>query len=280
MPQNPNPTGPATDVPETFQAHPGSGAQTNADGTVTVRAASQPPAQPPAEDAGRTFSAADLERVRQEEKDKLYSRLTKGDERLQSLEAELKTLREEREARQREEAERQAAEEQAAKEKAEAEMSAKRLVEERSTEWERKFEDLQREREQERAALAKEAEFNRLRAYIQERINSESNSIAPELRDLVTGNTPEEVDQSIEMLKAKTEQIFQSMTAAQQQARSQMRGVSATGYTGNGPTDQDAGARQLSVEDIRKMPMSEFAKYRSQLLGAAASNSSNRGLFD
>ncbi|MEU1552155.1 hypothetical protein ABZ517_05460 [Streptomyces scabiei] len=276
MPQNPNPTGPTPPTPAP-PAHPGTGAQANADGTVTLRTEANPPA-PPAQ--GRTFSAAELERARQEEKDKLYSRMQKGDERLQALEAELKALREERESREQAEAERQAAEEKTAKERAEAEMSAKRLVEERSTEWEQKFADLQAEREQERAALAKEAEYNALRAYIQERVNVERNSIAPELVDLVSGNTREEVDASIEMLRAKTDAIFQSVTTAQQQARSQMRGVSTTGYTGNGPTDGDAGARQLSAEDIKNMPMSEYSRYRSQLLGAAANTSSNRGLFD
>jgi hypothetical protein len=273
VPDNPNPS------PPTPTPNPGSGAPTNPDGTVTVRTEANPPAQQPAQ-GGRTFTASDLEKARQEEKDKLYGRMQKGDERLQSLEAELKALREEREAREKAEADRQAAEEQAAKERAEAEMSAKKLVEERSTEWERKFQELQAEREQERAALAKEAEFNALRAYIQERVNAERNAIAPELVDLVSGNSREEVDASIELLKTKTDAIFQSVTAAQQQARSQMRGVSTTGYTGNGPTDGDAGARQLSVEDIKNMPMSEFAKYRSQLLGTAATSSSNRGLFD
>ncbi|MFI7083889.1 hypothetical protein ACIBUR_09810 [Streptomyces anulatus] len=273
MPENPNPA----DSPAPPASHPGSGAPTNPDGTITVRPAAQP-AAPAAE--GRSFTQADVERARQEEKDKLYSRLQKGDERLQGLEAELARLREEREAREKAEAERQAAEEKAAKEQAEADMSARKLVDERSTEWERRFEELQQEREQERATLAKEAEFNRLRAYIQERINAESSSIAPELRDLVAGNTPEEVDQSIEMLKAKTDAIFTSLQSAQQAARSQMRGVASTGYTGNGPTDGDAGNRQLSVEDIKNMPMSEFAKYRNQLLGAAANNTSQRGLFD
>lgn len=280
MPENPNPSSPPN--PPAPPAHPGTGAQANPDGTVTVRADAPPaPAQQqqPGQ-SGRTFTAADIEKARQEEKDKLYSRLSKGDERLQALEAELKALREEREAREKAEAERLAAEEQAAKEKAEAEMSARKLVEERSTEWERKFAELQAEREQERAALAKEAEYNALRAYIQERLGAERNSIAPELVDLVSGNTREEVDQSIEILKAKTDAIFQSVQSAQQQARSQMRGVSPTGFTGNGPMDGDAGARQLSVDDIKNMPMSEFAKYRSQLLGSAASNSSNRGLFD
>lgn len=276
MPDNPNPAPPN---PPTPPAHPGSGAQANSDGTVTVRPEAQPPAQPPAT-TGRAFSASDIEKARQEEKDKLYGRLQKGDERLQTMEAELKTLREEREARAREEAERQAAEEKAAKEKTEADMSARKLLEERSTEWERRFESMQEEREQERAALAKEAEYNALRAYIQERVNAERNAIAPELVDLVSGNNREEVDASIELLKTKTDAIFQSVSTAQQQARSQMRGVSTTGYTQNGPTDGDAGARQLSVDDIKNMPMSEFARYRSQLLGAAATNSSNRGLFD
>ena len=274
MPDNPKPSPPN---PPAAPTHPGSGAQTNDDGTVTVRTETNPPAHQP---AGRTFTADDLARARQEEKDKLYSRMAKGDERLQALETELKTLRDEREARQQEETERQAAEEKAAKERAEADMSARKLVEERSAQWEEKLRQIQAEREQERAALAKEAEYNMLRAYIQERVNAERDSIAPELVDLVSGNTREEVDASIDLLKSKTDAIFQSVTTAQQQARSQMRGVGATGYTGNGPTDGDAGARQLSVDDIKNMPMSEFAKYRSQLLGAAATNSSNRGLFD
>ncbi|MGW3153726.1 hypothetical protein [Streptomyces sp. NPDC001089] len=272
MEPNQNPATPPAATP-----NPGSGAATNANGTVTVAADTTPPAATP---PSRTFTAADIEKARQEEKDKLYGRLNKGDERLQTLEAELTTLREEREERLRAEAERKAAEEKTAKERAEAEMSAKRLLDERSTEWERRFEEIQREREQERAALAKEAEFNALRAYIQERVNAERANLAPELADLVSGNSREEVDASIELLKSKTDAIFQSMTAAQQQARSQMRGVSPTGYTGNGPTDGDGGSRQLSVEDIKNMPMSEFAKYRSQLLGSAASNSNNRGLFD
>lgn len=247
--------------------------------TVTVQ---DPPKQPDPQPAGQDarFTAADLERVRQEEKDKLYSRLTTVDERSKALEAELTTLREERRARETEEAQRQQAEADAAKQKAESEMSAKRLLEERSSEWENRFAQIEREREQERAALAKESEYNRLRAYIQERVGAERESIAPELVDLIAGNTPDEVDASIQMLKDKTSQIFQSVQSAQETARSQMRGVAATGYTGNGPVDSEGGSRQLSAEDIKNMPMSEFAKYRSQLLGAASKQSNNRGLFD
>ncbi|WP_326745308.1 hypothetical protein [Streptomyces sp. NBC_01760] len=278
MAPNPAPNGPQ-ETPTGNPGGPATGTAVTPEGTVTVQ---EPAKEPPAQPAGRDarFTAADLERVRQEEKDKLYSRLSKVDERSEALEAELQTLRKQRQAREAEEAQRKQAAEDAAKAKSESEMSAKRLLEERSSEWERKFSELQQEREQERATLAKESEYNKLRAYIQERAGAERANIAPELVDLIAGNTPEEVDASIEVLKDKTSQIFQSVQSAQETARSQMRGVAATGYTGNGPTDSESGSRQLSAEDIKNMSMPEFAKYRSQLLGAASKQSSNRGLFD
>ncbi|MFF8283332.1 hypothetical protein ACF06W_11485 [Streptomyces albus] len=237
---------------------------------------------PPQSKSGQEprFTAADIEKARQEEKDKLYSRLSKGDDRLQALEAELKQLREEREARAAAEEEKRQQAEQEAKAKAESEMSAKKLLEERSAEWEQRFEQIQKEREQERAALAKENEYNRLRAYIQEKAAAERDNIAPELIDLISGDTPDEVDASISMLKDKTAQILQSVQSAQETARSQMRGVAPTGYTSNGPTDGDGGYQQLSADDIKNMSMTEFAKYRTQLLGAAAKQGNNRGLFD
>ncbi|UXX93996.1 hypothetical protein N7U49_21555 [Streptomyces sp. AD2-2] len=275
MAPNPAPNGPQEPTPGT-PGGPATGTAVTPQGTVTVQ---EPAKQQPAGQEAR-FTAADLERVRQEEKDKLYSRLNKVDERSEALEAELKRLREEREARAAEETERLKAEEDAAKAKSESEMSAKKLLEERSSEWEKRFAQIEKEREQERAALAKESEYNKLRAYIQERAGAERANIAPELVDLISGNTPEEIDTSIQMLKDKTSQIFQSVQTAQETARSQMRGVAATGYTGNGPTDGESGSRQLSAEDIKNMPMAEFAKYRSQLLGAAAKQSNNRGLFD
>ncbi|MEU3979645.1 hypothetical protein AB0F77_05955 [Streptomyces sp. NPDC026672] len=275
MAPNPAPNGPQETTPGT-PGGPATGTTVTPEGTVTVQEPAKP--QPAGQEA--RFTAADLERVRQEEKDKLYSRLNKVDERSEALEAELKRLREEREAREAEEAERLKAEQDAAKAKSESEMSAKKLLEERSSEWEKRFAQIEKEREQERAALAKESEYNKLRAYIQERAGAERANIAPELVDLISGNTPEEVDASIQLLKDKTSQIFESVQSAQETTRSQMRGVAATGYTGNGPTDGEGGSRQLSAEDIKNMPMAEFAKYRSQLLGAAAKQSNNRGLFD
>jgi colicin import membrane protein len=238
---------------------------------------------PPADD--QRFTTADLERVRQQEKDKLYSRLSKADERTAAVEAELKRFKDEAAGRDAAAEAEKAREAQAAQERAkverEAEMTARELLEARSKEWEGRFANLERERETERATLAKEAEFARLSAYVQERLaqEREAKTIAPELADLVAGNTREEIDASIEMLKAKTEAIFQSVQQAQVAQRSQMRGTAPTGFTAQGPLDNESGSRQLTPDQIKNMPMNEYRKYRSQLLGAA-SEAGSRGLFD
>lgn len=244
--------------------------------TITV---SEPPAVPaPPSDA--RFTAEQIERARSEEKDKLYKRMQERDSRHAEMEQELAVLRQEREERLKAEADAKTAAEEAAKVKKESEMSAKALLEQRNSEWETRFAEIQAEREREREALAKEAQYNELRAYIQERVGAEREAIAPELLDLVSGNTPEEVDASVELLKAKTSQILESVQQAQVQTRSQMRGVSTAGFTGQGPTDNESGSRQLSAQDIKGMSMQEYAKYRDQLLGAASDQFKKRGLFD
>jgi hypothetical protein len=243
--------------------------------TITV---TEPPATPAAPQAAAQnqearFTAADLEKARSDEKDKLYGRLSKSDERLEAMAAELAQLRAEREERQRLEAEQTQAVADAEKAKRESEMSAKKLVEERSREWDDRFAQLQKERETERETLLKEAEFARMRAYVQERVGAERANIAPELIDLIGGNTPEEIDQSIELMKAKTTAILDGLRAAQEEAQQQVqipRGVSPTGLSATGPGQGDSGVRQLSAQDIKNMSMGEYMKYREQLLGAAA----------
>lgn len=220
-----------------------------------------------------------IERARTQEKEKLYGRITERDERLAAMEGELATLKAEREAKAAAEAQAQTALAEAERLKQIAETSAKDLVLQQRAEWEQKFADLQAEREREREQLAKEAEFNNLRAYIQEQVRVNSDDIAPQLLDLVTGNSVEEVNESIETMKAKTAEILDSVRAAQVQQRSQMRGVSATSIPG-AALDDAAGSRNLTAQDIKNMSMSEYAKYRKQLIGATNSTGNNRGLFD
>lgn len=221
-----------------------------------------------------------IERARQQEKDKVYGRL----DTLQSQLSEIAKEREERQAAE-EEARKRAEEE--ARRREEAELSAKDLLARKEQEWqsqlsttqqsfEERLAQMQQEREQERALLEKEREFASLQAYTQQRLAQESDNIAPELADFVTGRTREEIDQSIEAVKAKSAAILEQVQAAQQAARAQQRGTSVSGFAPVGPMDVEAGQRTFSPQDIANMDMAEYAKYRSQFIGQGAAS---RGLF-
>jgi hypothetical protein len=219
--------------------------------------------------------AALLAKVRKEEKDKLYPEI----EGLKTQVTELSASKQ---------AEVAAAAEQARKDAEEAarkhfeESTAKDLLAQTRAEFEDKLAALQRERDEERALREKESQFNSLRDYTQSKVKEalDGNLIAPELAGLVTGNSVEEVDASLAQMRATTEALVANMQQAVQQvpAAPAPRGVSATGYAaGNGPMEQIGGTRTLSPADIANMPMSDYAKLRSQL--GVARESANRGLF-
>lgn len=249
----------------------GAGAQAP---VITVH---EPPA--PTQAAPENPSRDAIENARRQEREKLYSRLDAADKRVEAMNTELDALRAEREARlAADEAAKKALEEEEAQ-RIVNETSAKDLIAQQKAEWEKRFADLEAERAAERAQLAKEAEYNSLRAYTQEQVRLHAADIAPELLDLVDGNTQEEVDASIAKMKDKTAAIATAVQEAQTQIRSQMRGVSTTSIPGAAP-DNGTGTRTLTANDIKNMTMPEYKKYRSQLLGAAAVQNTNRGLFD
>lgn len=232
-------------------------------------------AQPPAE---ARFTAADIERAREQEKNKLYARLQALEEQNRTFVSEAEAQRKEREDRLAAEAEAQRQAAEAQRLAAEAEMSAKDLLAQRDAEWSERFNRIEREREEERALFEKDRQFADLQQYTQRRVAEERDNIAPELLDLVNGNTPDEIEASLANLKGKTEAILQSVQQAQIQARSQMRGVSPTGYSTTGPMDSEPGHKTLSLNDIRQMPMDQWAQIRGSLgIGNAAQN--NRGMY-
>jgi hypothetical protein len=234
--------------------------------------------RPPRRPAEPRFSAEDIARARQEEKDKLYGKISKIEEQNQRFLAEIEDQRKAREAAQAAEEQRVKDAEAQARSLAEQDMSAKDLLAQKEQEWTSRFEQFEREREQERLLFAKEQEFNNLQTYIQRRVGEESENIAPELLDYVSGNTPDEVENSIATAKAKTAAILESVQQAAIQQRASMRGVSPTGYSTTGPMDTDPGHKSYSLSDLRDMPMSEYAKIRGQLgVGQAAQN--QRGLY-
>lgn len=238
------------------------------------------PSAPPAPQ--RTYTEADLEKARQQEKSKLYAELEKLREQtstLPSITEELDALRKEREQRESSAAEEKAKREEAERVRAEAEMSAKELLEKRNQEWEDRLAEMQREREAERAMLEQERKFSQLRDYTQQRVQQESENIAPELLDLVDGSTPEEVDASIERLKAKSLAIAEKVRETQQARVSQQQGVSSNGFSTTGPMDMLPSSQTYSAEEIQAMSPKEFAeKVRPHFIGQGSA-ARNRGMY-
>lgn len=245
-------------------------------GTITIPV--PVPTPPPA--APRMFDEASLNKARQDERDKLYGRLNEQAETLNSVQAKLAAMEAERQAEAEAIAAAKAEAEAAQKAREEAEMSAKDFVRAESERWQAQLAEIERQRAEERAIFEKERQFAELQQYTQARIAEARDSIAPELLDLVNGNTREEIDASIEMLTAKSTAIVEAISGAQAQARqASLRGVSATGRPNIGPLDTDPGQRQLAPKDIAEMSMSEYATYRQQLLAAASNHVKQGGLY-
>jgi hypothetical protein len=247
-----------------------------------VAEAADPITAPPvqlAEDVLPTpqYTAEDIQKARAQEKDKLYSSMEKMKEELNVLKKE----REEQIAKENErKAQRAAREAEAAKKKAEEaeqEMSFKELLKVKEDEFNAQLERERAERESAFALLEREREYQELTAYRQQRVEQERENILPELIDLIQGNTPEEIEQSVSQLKDKSTRIFESATQATQQTRKEMVGARITSPA-NGPLDNDSDQISVSPDDLRNMSLSDYAKNRAKLLGSAGTNR-GQGLF-
>lgn len=243
--------------------------------TITV------PALPVPAPPERVFSAADIEKARQEEKDKVYGRLSTFEQQLAESKNQLEALTA---AKQKEidaaaAAAKKAAEEEAAKRFEESD--AKSLLAEADKKWADRFAAFETDREAERATFAKERVFNELKTYAGDRVQEalRNNEIAPELADFVSGNTQDEIDASLNFVKAKTIALVESVRQAQVGARAAMPGVSTAGYSTTGPMDSTPGTKTFSASDIANMSMAEYAQYRSTLLPAASNAQQGRGLY-
>ena len=218
------------------------------------------------------FTADDIAKARAQEKAKLYPQVEK-------LQEELSVLKKEREERAALEAER-AAKRQAResermaerKKQEESELEVRDLLAKKEQEWASKLEAERLEREKAFALLEREREFQELSAYRQQRLESERDNIIPELIDLISGNSRDEIEQSIAGLKERSAKIFENVAQVAQQSRKEMAGTRITSPA-SGPLDNDSDSRTYSPNDIQNMSLADYAKNRSKLLG----NSNNRG---
>jgi len=244
----------------------------------------QTPTGPPSAD-GKTYTQEELNallaKVRKEEKDKLYPELESYKTQLSQFQTTLDTIDQER--KDREAALDKAKKDAEAAEKArlEAEMDAKTLIESKLREtndtWETRFNELNAERDKERAAAAKERAYNELVDYRNSRLTELADDIAPQFHGFIAGNSREEIDAAIVRAQEATQSIFEQVQQAQQTPPP--RGVSPTGYSAFGPLEGVLGQKTLTAADFENMSMAEYEEYRQKSGLAGRQAASQRGLF-
>lgn len=247
----------------------------NPDGSITIPAEPAAPKAPPASSGGRTFTEEDIERAREQEKTKVYGRLEKAERDAAAARAELERL-----AKERADAEAAAAE--AARLAREAEMSAHDLILQKEKEWADQLAAVRAENEQTRAMLEMERRFASLEQYRQARMAEEADNILPELRDLVSGDSEDAIENAIAILKDRTAAIVSSVQQQfqQQQPPAQPTVGRGTGITAPpvGPMESQPEFQTLTAEQIRNMDMDTYAKMRNRVLPPGALKP--QGLFD
>ena len=226
--------------------------------------------------ASQTFTAEDLAKARAQEKEKLYPQVEKLKEEL-SLLKQQQAERDAEEAKRKEERKKREAE--AAKKKKdeeEAALEVRELLKKKEEEWQAQLESERLEREKAFALLEQERRFQQLMNYRSMRLEQERENIIPELIDMISGNSEDEIEQSIAGLKAKSAKILEAVSQAGVQNRKEMVGTRVT-VPASGPLDNDSEQRTYSPDDITNMSMADYAKNRAKLLGSG--NNSGQGLF-
>lgn len=237
---------------------------------ITVPVAPAPEGQPPqrqprAGEPPTVFSPEDVERIRQEER----ARYMKEMERADALDAEVARFRQAEDERVKTEAQAQRAAERAKKKAEEEEMDMRQLMERRDQEWEARLEQEKAEREKAIAMLEQERRHASLQTYLAQRMGEVGDGISPELRDLVAGNSPEEIDASINLLIQKSELIKSNVVNGIRQVNS---GRPTVGVTAPpvGPMETSQTTRTYTADELKAMTPEEYAAERENLLRAAS----------
>jgi len=221
----------------------------------------------PVIDSKAGYTEVDLQRVREQEKSKLYPQID-------SLKEEINLLKKDREAQLAEAAAIAKEKEDAARKLAESEMDVRSLLEKKEQEWASQLEEIRQEGARKDALLERERQYAELTAYRNRRLAEEQENIMPELVDLISGNNADEIEQSITGLRERSSKILESAQQAMQNARRDMKGTSTT----LPPTmENNSGQQQFTADQIAAMSVTEYAKYRDRLFPGA--NNQNQGLF-
>ena len=223
------------------------------------------------------FTAEDLEKARSQEKAKLYPQIEKMQEELAKAKALAEGLAAKEELREAELSAKKAEREAKKKHDDEQELTFKELLSKKEQEFQSQLEAERLERERAFALLDTERRFQDLMNYRAQRIEQERDSIVPQLIDLVSGSSQDEIEQSIATLKDKSAGIMQDVQQATASAKQSMAGTRVTAPA-SGPLDNDSEHNPLTIDPKKGITMGDYIKNRDVYLGAAASNR-GQGLF-
>jgi hypothetical protein len=225
-------------------------------GPRTQRSGAEPP---------QAFTQEDVERIRQEERSRVLAEQTRADQ----LENELAQYRKTEEDRQKAEQASQRAADRERKKKEEEEMELRDLITRKDQEWEARLEQERVEREKAFAMLEQERRHASLQTYLAQRMAEAGDEISPELRDLVAGNSEQEIDASIQVLVQKSELIKNNAVSAMRNinAGRPMVGITAPPV---GPMETSQTSRTYTADELKAMTPEEYAAERDSLLRAAS----------
>jgi uncharacterized protein with NAD-binding domain and iron-sulfur cluster len=201
------------------------------------------------------------------------------------MEEQMNIISSEREAARKEAEERATKEAEILRQRELDELSAKELLLKKEDEfnqrintveqeWQGRLAEIESQRQAQEALLEKERQMQELVHYRNQRLQQEQEAIIPELIDLVSGNSPEEIENSISILRERSSAIIESIQQATQQSQGRLRGAPVTAPP-VGPMETQTEYQQLSADDIRNMSMEKYAQMRERLLNARSS----RGRF-
>jgi hypothetical protein len=210
-------------------------------------------AAPPA----RTFTADEVEKFRQEEREKLNKDLAREKAARAEQAKELKELRSR------------------AKADAEKDLSVEEILAAREAEWtasqaEREaavtaqLAQIEEDRERDRALIRLEHEALELQSYINQQVTAALNdhSMAPQFVDFITGYSTAEVDASIALAQEKTAEIASELQG-QQAPAPRPRGVS----TNFGPSSMGSRTEvEGETPDVRGLSLRDFIRNRDKLI--------------
>jgi len=225
---------------------------------------------------GRVFSEDEVEAIRKQEKDKLYKRIEESDIRTKTLEDQISVIAKEREASINAAKDLVRKEEEVRHQREFDELSSKELLKRTEDDfntkikdidkvWQERFAGIEQERQASQALLEKEQQLRAVEVYRQRRLTEAQENIIPELLDLVSGNTPEEIDASVEILSQRSAAIIESIQQTTQPSR--VRGT-VVSQPPVGPMETQTEYQTLNADDIRNMTMDQYVKMRDRLLSS------------